>query len=1091
MGTSSPLPALGATQGGVRFQLVRSEGGASPFVVLHEGRFSRLLLAELVVDGGGAVTRFAWKVQSDAYKPPAHGSGHPLTNPDIDDLWRREIDDLAAVSSPHVIAPLPAPAGLRESLPIAFCTRTGSYFHPVCGRTGELLTVCRDDDFLADCGLVKYSQDTWRYLYGGGAARTSRTFYRVPGANAERPRNGTEVKIGGELFRGFAELVHAPADAPAVQRAAAALPCLSCPHRAECFPAGAPAGRLPAEDHLRTVSFYDFRALPLPLLDVDYDQLCDLLGGAPFAEIVQSGSAAQRQLLQRHTAAFTNGPQWLFAGDAQRFPREVLRTKLTAFQEVCRGLGALHVATGRPHFGIAPQNVMARCLPAGRGCPARWSFEVQLVDLGSPVRAKVPGRGADLPPLLEPGPELREDLRMRPYCPPDLQGVDGQGSTLTVQFRAAEPDGERVRLPLDAQGLVNLKRFRAGDQVCIATGGNDGDGLWAQITEVRAKGVAAVVVLAANDPRARLAGRTIDANCTFFRSFGPPVDLHGLGMLLLRTLLANDQQSIDDVEDVVGKVLRRLRDEMPSGAVDPAVVKSRLLQALQAKEHRDRFASRNVLFARTARDACQRAGEAEREPLDRSVWHPLLGIAFQMLTQFKGFSYSDSHAEGSPYLLRQVENDIEAVRRRLAVDLFAGEARDAAISGACDDVLGQLRNELLAGGDSAKSTSGGASGGGVRAEKGFRLSVQKDGDPAPVDYDFTREQVTIGRREVDNLIRLNDPMVSSAHAVIEKQPEGYVVIDRNSLNGTEVDGIRLPGDVAQPLQDGSVIRIRPFTLVFHAGSDQLNVTAVVRTVSPEEIVDQVHAEFAAKADAPPAEQREAVRQVLLRARPSVGASALLATVESIGKRVRPAAPGAPGAAAPALDGAFFASAHKAMAQLAETLVGAGDFKKADDVERFAQKLGQFVTGTTRWVESALLLRRELGRQLELGATSTGVAGVRTAADVQKLTLDWHADAPTPERAGSFLGKFFDDVQATMEGLLAGAQTVRRAIRDQLDPERLVDKVGRGLMTNMAAGSALWKHYVEVFHDVTEGKTFELELDRLLQKSLQERRSGPR
>ena len=54
--------------------------------------------------------------------------------------------------------------------------------------------------------------------------------------------------------------------------------------------------------------------------------------------------------------------------------------------------------------------------------------------------------------------------------------------------------------------------------------------------------------------------------------------------------------------------------------------------------------------------------------------------------------------------------------------------------------------------------------------------MRKDGDATPQDYSFSRDQITIGRREVENLVRLNDPMISSAHAVIEKQTDGYVLI---------------------------------------------------------------------------------------------------------------------------------------------------------------------------------------------------------------------------------------------------------------------------------------------------------------------------
>ena len=80
----------------------------------------------------------------------------------------------------------------------------------------------------------------------------------------------------------------------------------------------------------------------------------------------------------------------------------------------------------------------------------------------------------------------------------------------------------------------------------------------------------------------------------------------------------------------------------------------------------------------------------------------------------------------------------------------------------------------------------------------------------------------------------------------------------------------------------------------------------------------------------------------------------------------------------------------------------------------------------------------------------------------------------------------------MEGLLKGSQQVRRAVRERLDPQKLVDQATAesvALLVKATANSALWKLYVQTFQEVTEGKQFELELDRLLQKSLQERISG--
>ena len=190
---------------------------------------------------------------------------------------------------------------------------------------------------------------------------------------------------------------------------------------------------------------------------------------------------------------------------------------------------------------------------------------------------------------------------------------------------------------------------------------------------------------------------------------------------------------------------------------------------------------------------------------------------------------------------------------------------------------------------------------------------------------------------------------------------------------------------------------------------------------------------------------------------------------------------------------LFTSAHKALTQLSKALVGPGEFRSPEEVERFVQKLGGLAEETMRWAEQATVLVAEVARQFELQPSSahSSVSGMSSFAAWRPLLLQWAADGGTVEAARAKLGKLFVDAQVLLEVFMEHPKAVRRAIRERLDPERLVDKIGRGFVSNMAAGSSLWKLYVEVFQDVVEGVPFQLELDRLLQKSLQERRAQNR
>lgn len=62
--------------------------------------------------------------------------------------------------------------------------------------------------------------------------------------------------------------------------------------------------------------------------------------------------------------------------------------------------------------------------------------------------------------------------------------------------------------------------------------------------------------------------------------------------------------------------------------------------------------------------------------------------------------------------------------------------------------------------------------------------------------------------------RLSDPTVSDLHAVIERGPEGYRIVD-HSRNGTTVNNARV---ASRLLKDGDIIGIGPFRMIFEAHS---------------------------------------------------------------------------------------------------------------------------------------------------------------------------------------------------------------------------------------------------------------------------------
>jgi GT2 family glycosyltransferase len=63
------------------------------------------------------------------------------------------------------------------------------------------------------------------------------------------------------------------------------------------------------------------------------------------------------------------------------------------------------------------------------------------------------------------------------------------------------------------------------------------------------------------------------------------------------------------------------------------------------------------------------------------------------------------------------------------------------------------------------------------------------------------EKTTLGRAPENDIVLAEDPMVSRSHALLERRPEGVLVTDQDSGNGTFVDGERI--DAPTTLHPGS------------------------------------------------------------------------------------------------------------------------------------------------------------------------------------------------------------------------------------------------------------------------------------------------
>ncbi|MGE3171988.1 MAG: FHA domain-containing protein [Planctomycetota bacterium] len=1077
-------PLFGTGQGGLAFDLALADDGSdTPFVRLSSGRYSQVLLGTITL-GDTVLARQALKVQRHDYLP---GNGRALTNPEIDAMWPREAADLRAARSPHVVALAPFPEPFLSSPPVFWCRRTRAWFHPPCPRTGAMLRTCRDDQLLRDAGLPAWSRGQVRYLHAGGA---DPAFWRTAGAVDERVRDNARVAVGNQLIRDWGAMLRAPTPkaptpvAPTPVATAAWFPCAGCEHRAECYPAGvAGDAPIPAEQHLHALSYYDFQVLPMELLDLDWGEFSDLLGGAGWSAVkaraTAAGAGGRRRVVDRLDRPLGAARQFLFEHDGAQFALEVLQRKTVALQQVCLGLQAVHGRCARPHFALAPQNVMVRWQDPGPGVPPRWAFDVRLIDLGSalPLRPSAPAPG--MPRLLEQGHELRGT----PYQDALLAAAhDALAGRFFVELKKREAAGDGGRLVLSAEGSVSLRGYRAGDVAQVLPSGASAP-WWAQIGELQGNRVVLVVeASAAPDAADWDVGRKFEASLTFFRNHGTPCDLFGLGMLVFRTLLVNDEQDMEAVHKVVDRCLRRI-DLAVSTQDEVGEVQARRLVLEQLRLEAKCFDPAALLWHRADRE---RSGGGA----DRALWQDLLLLAFQLTTRIPGFSFADSHAEVFPNnpaaLMTAVHDRLQQSQRRQQTALFAAAECDREIRALCEEHIeeleAQIRDRASRGEpepapevEAAPRRAAGA------APAGFELTIQEEGGKT-VRRAFAQEFVTIGRKK-DNLLALENREVSGKHAVIQRIGDTYVVEDLRSTNHTFVNGDRI--DPQATLLDGDTIAIGPFQLRFHCaaaaggGDDAGGAFDAEQTMvhpagggrggrgglSGNALLEDLRGAFATQIDGDPAERRRALQEVVQERRAANRASAVVMALGEIVDRLEPGGAGDDKPAAQRRDPDLAARTLLAVEAAARALVADESFAFASGQEAaaFCERWQLYTAATLDWLLTATQARRNFTEGVDLDVTGRirreanpleGAAGRPAAA---RLLLQGQDGAG----AGKALKRTIDDLQMLLVGLADGGQKVIQAFLDAFAPKQLeadVRSKGGGWVP-LTLKPALWDRYL--------------------------------
>jgi hypothetical protein len=702
-GDSVEIPLLGAAGGNLRFELLLAAGDSleakdDPFVPLSDSsRFARVLLGRVASGLDYTLHPIAVKIQRSFYRPAASGSAkETLTNPLIEEMWRRERDTLVKCAGQQVVPMIDLGEELFRNRPITFCKKVRAYFHPICPRCRGPLQDCRDDALLRDHGLPEYTKSIVRYLYCAACAAGPgrRTFYTTSPGGDENLKGEADVRRRGELYRDFGGIVN---NLTEEQRATLSVtfPCAACLYREECYPAAGSAGKsIPAESRLAPVSYYEFHLLPLEVMELHYDEMSDLVGGASWQalrdRIRQSGAPGRETVLSAVDEVFTSPVQWIYRFDSSgKFPLEILHLKLNLFSQLCHGLRAYHARCREPHLDVSPGQVMVDVVPGSTNFPARWTFRTRLIGAAGPHRFPTVGAPAGaLPDLLMPAPDA-DKIFVSPFV---RKAEFGREESLRVTLRSVKADGGRVRIEGSASSdRARLENCQPGDVIRLipaaAGGALEGLTLWGTVDAPEERGVRfTAIVDPASGFDASKKPADFDAGVAFYPRFQVPCDLFGLGMLLFRTMLVNDGTDLLAVDDAIHRVLKKLGLWL-EGKKSPAA--ARVAGELMPIVERERevFGSSAVFYLQEDREERPRA-------LPQRLWSDVLLFGFKLLTSIEGFSYATGHADfpvdHPEGMLDLVMTELAGLEDRVRIELFSKNDRDREISEVCNELMDEL-----------------------------------------------------------------------------------------------------------------------------------------------------------------------------------------------------------------------------------------------------------------------------------------------------------------------------------------------------------------------------------------------------------------
>lgn len=495
-----------------------------------------------VTDAAGRLREWVelWIQNTDGLDASLPALREAFSNPTVDDRWTRQAAAFAALD--------PAAALLtgwerHHPLPLFVDLAQRATVNPGAGDANGAWELCQDDPALTAAGLPAYSRSLFRYLW--------------------QPKAGAEARF-----------VPATAGAPVGPKTLA-------PN--EAF--GQSAGHLPLNPQggLARVNAFS------PLSFEDY---ADLLGGKPWKGFEQGKKFWSFDRVHQSLADWSNLQQtgaYLFLGARGRAGRfvETFHLKLQLLADMVRCVRSVVESQQLPFLNLTAESFRVRLQPVGVQLPCLWTARTSLVQPGDAyalpvetsdaryfIRARAGGTSIYLPEGLSSALQGTASVRLRQVLPGDAGRAIIEGTLVLQERQEFSPhDLFWIRLPLPA-GRVDLYGHLYGAE-SLARG------------EVRFRTVEQAFPEAVNKALKAAEGAAFPRSpFEVVPLLSSPCDLYSLGVLGVRALLVNEQNTLavalDELLSLARQVASEPAGDQPSGRrVRAAVEKdARFLEAL-------------------------------------------------------------------------------------------------------------------------------------------------------------------------------------------------------------------------------------------------------------------------------------------------------------------------------------------------------------------------------------------------------------------------------------------------------------------------------------------------------------------------------